>query len=58
MMQEACRKNVERAFDVLQSRFAIIEGPTCYWEKQVFHVSTSAFIIMYNMIIKYEVEIY
>ncbi|XP_062086880.1 uncharacterized protein LOC133793579 [Humulus lupulus] len=27
MKQEACRKDVERAFGVLQSRFAIIAGP-------------------------------
>ena len=27
MKQEGCRKDVERAFEVLQSRFAIVAGP-------------------------------
>ena len=29
--QESARKDVERAFGVLQSRFAIIHGPTRFW---------------------------
>ena len=33
MMQEACRKDVERAFGVLQLRFANIKGPTRFWDK-------------------------
>ena len=31
--QEGQRKNIERAFGVLQSRFAIIRGPTRFWDK-------------------------
>jgi len=30
--QESARKDVERAFGVLQSRFAIVRGPVQYWE--------------------------
>lgn len=32
--QEACRKDVERAFGVLQSRFAIVKGPVRFWKKK------------------------
>ena len=28
--QEACRKDIERAFGVLQSKFAIVRGPACF----------------------------
>ncbi|XP_042472493.1 uncharacterized protein LOC122055180 [Zingiber officinale] len=31
MKQEACRKDVERAFGVLQSCFAIVIGPSRFW---------------------------
>ena len=37
MKQEACRKDVERAFRVLQSRFAIVAGPSRFWNKHVLH---------------------
>jgi hypothetical protein len=33
--QEACQKEVERAFDVLQARFAIVGGPTWFYDKKV-----------------------
>ena len=35
--QEAHRKDVERAFGVLQSRFAIVAGPTRLWNKRILH---------------------
>ncbi|CAH9147851.1 unnamed protein product, partial [Cuscuta epithymum] len=58
MRQEACRKDVERAFGVLQSRFAIIVGPSSFWKKKVFYDIMSACIIMHNMIIEDERDIH
>ena len=54
MRQEACRKDVERAFGVLQSRFAIIAGSTRFWRKSVLHDIMSTCIILHNMIIEDE----
>ncbi|XP_019154351.1 PREDICTED: uncharacterized protein LOC109150829 [Ipomoea nil] len=54
MMQEACRKDVERAFGVLQSRFAIVKGPVRLWDKHVLHDIMTSCIIMHNMIIEDE----
>ncbi|XP_050238080.1 uncharacterized protein LOC126687565 [Mercurialis annua] len=52
--QEACRKDVERAFGVLQARFAIIVGPARFWKKDVLHDIMTSCIIMHNMIIEDE----
>lgn len=52
--QESCRKDVERAFGVLQSRWAIIQGPSRFWQKNILHDIMSACIIMHNMIIEDE----
>ncbi|XP_062112627.1 uncharacterized protein LOC133823792 [Humulus lupulus] len=57
MKQEACRKDVERAFGVLQSRFAIITGPTRFWNKKVLHDIMTSCIIMHNVIIEDERDI-
>ena len=57
MKQEACRKDVERAFGALQSRFAIIAGPTRFWNKKVLHDIITSCIIMHNMIIEDERDI-
>lgn len=54
MKQEACRKDVERAFGILQSRFAIVAGPARFWRKEVLHDIMTTCIIMHNMIIEDE----
>ncbi|KAL8125321.1 hypothetical protein AgCh_012851 [Apium graveolens] len=54
MKQEACQKDVERAFGVLKSRFAIIAGPSRFWSKNVLHDIMTACITMHNMIIEDE----
>ncbi|XP_042423063.1 uncharacterized protein LOC122010614 [Zingiber officinale] len=54
MKQEVCRKDVERAFDVLQSRFAIVAGPSRFWQKNILHDILTSCIIMHNMIIEDE----
>ncbi|XP_073038239.1 protein ANTAGONIST OF LIKE HETEROCHROMATIN PROTEIN 1-like [Primulina eburnea] len=55
--QESCRKDVERAFGVLQSKWAIITGPARVWSIQVLHDIMTTCIIMHNMIIEDEREL-
>ncbi|XP_062099775.1 uncharacterized protein LOC133805616 [Humulus lupulus] len=57
MKQEACRKDVERAFGVLQSRFAIVAEPARLWNKRVLHDIMTSCIIMHNMIIEDERDV-
>ena len=52
--QEAVRKDVERAFGVLQSRFAIVRGPAHFWDKDTLREIMTACVIMHNMIIEDE----
>jgi hypothetical protein len=33
--QVAARKDVERAFEILQAEFAIVRGPTRFWDQEV-----------------------
>ena len=54
MKQESCRKDVERAFGVLQSRFAIVAGPARFWRKDHLHDIMTTCIILHNMIIEDE----
>ncbi|KAL5865830.1 hypothetical protein ACOSQ3_003344 [Xanthoceras sorbifolium] len=58
MKQKACRKDVERAFGVLQSRFAIVKGPARFWNKYVLHDIMSSCIIMHNMIVEDERDVH
>ncbi|XP_072149543.1 uncharacterized protein [Setaria viridis] len=52
--QEACRKDVERAFGVLQSRFAIVRGPARFWDEDTIGQIMRACVIMHNMILEDE----
>ncbi|XP_047960040.1 uncharacterized protein LOC125205253 [Salvia hispanica] len=52
--QGVARKDVERAFGVLQSRWAIVKGPTRFWYKEVIADVMYACIIMHNMIVEQE----
>jgi hypothetical protein len=54
-MQEAARKDVERAFGVLQAWFAIIARPACGWSHENLHkIIMKCCVILHNMIIKDE----
>ncbi|XP_062182147.1 uncharacterized protein LOC133886468 [Phragmites australis] len=53
-MQVAIRKDVERAFGVLQSRFAIIRRPARVWDQSTLQNIMTTCVIMHNMIIEDE----
>ena len=55
--QEAVRKDVEHAFGVLQSRFAIVRGPAQFWDEETLGDIMKACVIMHNMIIEDEEEV-
>jgi len=52
--QESAKKDVGRAFGVLQSRFVIVRGPVQYWDEETLENIMKACIIMHNMIIEDE----
>uniref|UniRef100_A0A0D3ACM1 Myb-like domain-containing protein n=1 Tax=Brassica oleracea var. oleracea TaxID=109376 RepID=A0A0D3ACM1_BRAOL len=52
--QEAVRKDVERAFGVLQSRFVIAKNPSLFWDKIKIGRIMRACIILHNMIVEDE----
>ncbi|XP_024008092.1 uncharacterized protein LOC112084047 [Eutrema salsugineum] len=52
--QEATRKDVERAFGVLQARFAIVKNPALMWDKVKIEKIMRACIILHNMIVEDE----
>ncbi|XP_062098508.1 uncharacterized protein LOC133804360 [Humulus lupulus] len=56
--QEAVRKDVERAFGVLQSRFAIVRGPARFWQRDVLKDIMYACIILHNIIVEDERDAY
>jgi hypothetical protein len=52
--QEAARKDVERAFGVLQSRWAIIRYPARTWSPERMWNMITACVMMHNMIVENE----
>uniref|UniRef100_A0A0D3DT45 DDE Tnp4 domain-containing protein n=1 Tax=Brassica oleracea var. oleracea TaxID=109376 RepID=A0A0D3DT45_BRAOL len=56
--QEAVRKDVERAFGVLQARFSIVKNPTLSWDKVKIEKIMRACIILNNMIVEDERDEY
>ncbi|XP_042051429.1 uncharacterized protein LOC121796701 [Salvia splendens] len=56
--QESIRKDVERAFGVLQARFAYLRRPCLVWDKMLMGKIMIACIIMYNIIVEDERDTY
>ncbi|XP_047315282.1 uncharacterized protein LOC124919157 [Impatiens glandulifera] len=56
--QESARKDVERAFSVLQARFAIVRGPARYFDRDTLNKIMMACIIMHNIIVEDERELH
>ena len=56
--QESVRKDVERAFDVLQVRFAIVCGPAHLMKEEEIGVIMRACVILHNMIVEDERDNY
>ena len=52
--QEAVRKDVERAFGVLQARFAVVKNPSNLWDKSKIGNIMRACVILHNMIVEDE----
>lgn len=52
--QESCRKDVERAFGVLQSRFAILTNPSKLWYQKDMNYIIKCCICLHNYIIEDE----
>ncbi|XP_028110651.1 uncharacterized protein LOC114309152 [Camellia sinensis] len=50
--QESARKDVERAFGVLQAHFAIVQGHAHFWKCETLKDIMKACIILHNMIIE------
>ncbi|XP_042415442.1 uncharacterized protein LOC122004655 [Zingiber officinale] len=50
--QESMRKDVERAFGLLQTHFAIVHGPVRYFCQSVLKDIMMAYIILHNMIVE------
>uniref|UniRef100_J3MLI2 No apical meristem-associated C-terminal domain-containing protein n=1 Tax=Oryza brachyantha TaxID=4533 RepID=J3MLI2_ORYBR len=54
--QEGKRKDIERAFGVLQARFNIVRRPTRSWSQKVIRKIMQACVILHNMIVEDEGE--
>ena len=55
-MQEAYRKDVERAFGVLQARWHILATPSKLWFRDEMGIVIKACVILHNMIVEFDKE--
>ena len=53
-MQEAARKDVERAFGVLQPRWGIVRSAAMMWESETLWQLMTCCVILHNMIVEDE----
>jgi hypothetical protein len=53
-MQEGARKDIERAFGVLQARWVILQNPVRQWDMDVICDIMYACIVLHNMIVQDE----
>ncbi|XP_020175975.1 uncharacterized protein [Aegilops tauschii subsp. strangulata] len=53
-MQEAARKDVERAFGVLQAHWGIVWSAAMMWESETFWQLMTCYVILHNMIVEDE----
>ncbi|XP_073354888.1 uncharacterized protein [Aegilops tauschii subsp. strangulata] len=53
-MHESARKDMERAFGVLQSRWGIVRNPALTWSTQKLWEVMTSWVIMHNMIMEDE----
>ena len=51
-MQEAARKDVERAFRVLQARWGIVRSAAMMWESETLWQLMTCCVILHNMIVE------
>ena len=56
--QEGARKDVKRAFGVLQARFAILRSPARMWQVRLMAEIMYACIILHNMVVEDERDSY
>lgn len=54
--QAAARKDVERAFGILQAEFAIVRGAARFWDKDIMCYIMAACVILHNMILGIPVQ--
>jgi hypothetical protein len=55
--QEAAYKDIDSAFGVLQARFAIVRGPSRFWDKATLYDIMTTCVILHNMIIEDEKDL-